>query len=105
MLKLWEILVPTIRNNGRPIHLRFHRIWDQKVLKLTGGLTILKPTQGKWVSPDKKLFAERMIPVRIACTRDQIKQIADLTLSYYEQEAVFYYLVSEKVYIEYAKNK
>lgn len=102
MLQLWEILVPTIRNDGRPIHLRFHRIWDKKVRAITGGLTILPVTKGQWISSNKELFEERMIPVRIACTREQIEQIIDMTLKYYEQLAVMAYKVSEEVIVKYA---
>lgn len=94
---VWEILVPTVRNNGRPIRTRCHRVWDAKVRAITGGLTICPPAKGQWVSPAGKLFEERMIPVRIACTREQIEQIADMTAVFYEQEAVFFYLVSEEV--------
>lgn len=100
-IKLWEILVPTIRNNGTPIKTRFHRVWDKKVYDITGGLTILTPTKGKWVSPNGTLFAERMIPVRIACSEEQIREIIKMTIKYYEQEAVMAYLVSSQVIIEY----
>lgn len=105
-MDLWEILVPTVRNDGRPIKLRFHHIWDEKVRAITGGLTILGPIKGQWISPNGKLFSERMIPVRIACDKDQIDVIADLTASYYEQEAIMYYKVSEEVVIRhYAKKE
>lgn len=99
-LGLWEILVPTIRNDGRPIRLRFHRLWDQQVRAVSGGLTIFPPTKGQWLSRTGELFVERMIPVRIACTEKQIEEIADLTAHYYEQLAVLYYLVSSKVVIK-----
>lgn len=97
MVEMWEILVPTVRNDGRPIRTRFHRVWDKKVYEITGGLTIMMPSKGRWLAPDGKLFAERMIPVRIAATRDQIEKIVDLTLEYYEQEAVMTYKVSTEI--------
>ena len=97
---LWEILVPTIRNDGRPIRTRFHRIWDEQVRKITGGLTVLQPVRGQWLASDKELFAERMIPVRIACTEEQINIISDLTAKYYEQLAVMFYRISDKVVIK-----
>jgi len=100
-IKLWEILVPTVRNDGRPIKTRFHKVWDSKVYAITGGISIMSPTKGKWVSPGGKLFAERMIPVRIACTDEQIDRIIDMTINYYEQEAVMAYLLSTKVIIRY----
>lgn len=99
-VKLYEVLVPTVRNDGRPIRTRCHRVWDEKVRAITGGLSILPPLKGQWVAPCGTVFAERMIPVRIACTDGQIEEIADLVASYYEQLAVMYYLVSERVVIK-----
>lgn len=99
-MQLWEILVPTVRPNGKPIRLRFHRVWDTRVRELTCGLTIHPPTKGVWVSPAGQLFEERMIPVRIACTTEQIHAIADMTAAYYEQQAVMFYQVSDEVHIK-----
>lgn len=96
-MELWEILVPTIRPDGRPIRTRFHRVWDAKVREITGGLTILPVAKGQWIAPDGELFIERMIPVRIACTRDQIEAIVTMTLSYYDQQAVLAYRVGDEV--------
>lgn len=90
---LWEVLVPTVRNDGRPIHTRFHRIWDTKVKEISGGLTILHPTIGYWVD-EGKTQKERMIPVRIICTKEQIKKILVITLKYYEQKAITWYKLS-----------
>lgn len=95
---LWEILVPTIMNE-KPVKTRFHRVWDAKIRAISGGLTILTPAKGHWISPCGELFVERMIPVRIRCTREEIMQIADITAAYYQQEAVMFYLVSEEVHI------
>jgi hypothetical protein len=99
MICLWEILVPTVMN-GKPIRLRFHRIWDDKVRAIAKGLTILTPAVGQWVSPTGELFVERMIPVRIACSEAQIDAIANLTAGYYKQEAVMYYRISDFVVIK-----
>ena len=77
-LALFEILVPTIMD-GKPIRTRFHKVWDQKIRKITNGLTILKPAVGNWISPDGELFVERMIPVRIFATEEQINLIAVLS--------------------------
>jgi len=103
-IKLYEILVPTVRNNGNPIKTKFHKVWDSKVYAITHGLTILAPTKGKWVSPSGTLFAERMIPVRIACTREQIEEIIKMTIKYYEQEAIMAYCISNEVIIKYAND-
>jgi len=99
MKQLWEILVPTVRSNGRPYRTRYHRVWDKKVREISGGLTILKPAKGQWVNAKGELFDERMIPVRIACTREQIVAIMDMTAAYYEQEAIFAAKVSDEVII------
>jgi hypothetical protein len=98
---LWEILVPTVRNDGRPIKTRFHRVWDAAVREISGGLTILMPAKGQWVSPSGRIFVERMIPVRIVATKEQIDKILDHTLDYYEQEAVLCYKVSDEVILRY----
>lgn len=97
-IALYEIMVPCQWNNGKPVRTRHHKEWDKVVRKLTGGLTLYKPAIGQWV--DKKtdiLYNERVIPVRIACTENQIKQIATFTLVHYKQIQVMVYVVSEKV--------
>jgi hypothetical protein len=101
-VELWEILVPTEkrRQPGRYYTTRYHRIWDQKVRAIAGGLTILAPGKGQWLSPAGEAFAERMIPVRIACTRWQIEKIADITAAYYDQLAVMFYRISDQVVIK-----
>lgn len=122
-IALWEILVPTERStrardiNARENALatenllpskqyyttRYHRVWDAKVRAITGGLTIMTPARGQWVAPDGKLFAERMIPVRIAATREQIEKIIDMTIVYYDQEAVLCYKLSDEVILKQRK--
>lgn len=99
MIYLWEILVPTIMD-GKPIRLRYHKLWDEKVRAIAKGLTILSPIKGQWVSFTGELFVERMIPVRIACGEGQIEEIANLTAKYYKQKAVMYYRVSDYVVIK-----
>lgn len=99
-LKLYEILVPCQRNDGTPIRTRHHRAWDEQIRRITGGLTILKPAIGQWVSPDGELFKDRMIPVRIACTSEQIDEVIRRTLNHYPDEAaVMAYIISEEVRI------
>lgn len=99
-MNLYEILVPCLTNNGRPIRTRQHREWDKRVRRITGGLTIMPPTRGQWVAPWGELFHERMIPVRVMCNEEQINQIADLTAKFYEQHAVMFYRVSDNVQIK-----
>lgn len=99
-MPIYEILVPTTRNDGKYFTIRHHKIWDEHILKIAGGLTIIAPQKGKWVSNDKKLFAERMIPVKIVCTSEEIEKIADITAKHYEQLAVLFYKISDEVTIK-----
>lgn len=99
-LMFWEILVPTQTNEGKGIRTRFHRVWDDKVRTITGGLTIIPPIKGQWISGEGELFKERMIPVRLACTREQIEKIADMTADYYNQKAIIFYLISDNITIK-----
>lgn len=94
---LWEILVPTIRSDGKPYRLRFHRIWDEKIKEISGGLTIMPVAKGHWIAPNGTLFTERMIPVRILASKNEMEKIVDMTLKYYSQEAVLAYKISEDV--------
>jgi hypothetical protein len=99
-MMFWEILVPTKMNEGVPIRTRFHKVWDEKVREITGGLAIIPPIKGQWISNDGELFSERMIPVRICCNEEQIELIADMTSKYYKQTAIMYYLITDKVKIK-----
>lgn len=100
MKQLWEIFVPCVRNDGRPVRTRMHREWDSRVRRITGGLTVMPPVRGQWVAPDGRLFAERMIPVRIVATEAEMERISDMTAAFYEQLAILYYVVSERVVIK-----
>lgn len=95
---MWEVLVPTVRNDGRPFRLRYHKVWDAKLLEISGGLTIMKPALGQWVNPaDHALFHDRVIPVRFLANEEQKERIVDMTCIYYDQHAVLCYAVGEKV--------
>lgn len=100
-IMLWEIFVPCQTNDGKPIRTRQHREWDRRIRRISGGLSITKVIVGQWLSPNGTLFKERMIPVRIACTRKDIHKIIDLTLKFYNQEAVLCYLISDEVIVKY----
>lgn len=105
-MQLWEILVPTKTKDNIPIRTRHHKNWDAFVRKVTGGLTIHKPGKGQWIEPASgTLIEERVIPVRIACTRSQIGKIIDFTLLHYKQKAVMAYLISTEVILKYAEDK
>jgi len=99
MNELWEILVPTIMND-KPVRTAHHQQWDKYVIQFTGGLTVLRPAKGQWIEPDSGvLFKERMIPVRLACRRQDIDKIVQFTLSHYNQMAVMAYKLSSEVII------
>lgn len=99
-MELWEILVPTVSNEGKPYRTRYHRVWDAKVREITGGLTVMAPAKGQWKSLTGDLYVERMIPVRVACSREQIELIIDITMKYYDQLAVMAYRISDECIIK-----
>ncbi len=102
---MWEILVPTVKPNTdgtKFFTTKYHRVWDEKVRKITGGLTITSPIKGTWTSPSGTIFRERMIPVRIIALRDQIDRIIDITIEHYSQEAVLCYRISDEVIIKHS---
>lgn len=97
--RLYEILIPTLMD-GKPIRTRFHRVWDKKIREISSGLTILQPAKGQWLDSGG-FVCERMIPVRVMCSEDQIDAIVKITAKYYKQKAVMYYLISSHAYIRY----
>lgn len=102
-MELWEILVPTkYGDNEKPIRTKHHKNWDSYVRGVAGGLTLLTPQKGQWVYQDK-LIEERVIPVKIACTRKQIDTIIEFTLTHYRQKAVMAYKLSDEVIIRKGK--
>lgn len=80
---------------------KFHKQWDDKVIGISNGLTILEPTKnGHWKSPEGQLFSERMIPVRVICSSEQIHKIMDITANHYKQLAILAYKVSNEVILK-----
>ena len=105
MIQMWEILVPTVyRVSGKPIHTRYHRVWDEKVRKISGGLTVMHPVKGQWVHEDQ-LHSERMIPVRILATKEQMEEIVTMTIQYYDQLAVLAYRISTDIMLRHHDGK
>jgi hypothetical protein len=94
---LWEILVPTFDNEGNHFGLSYHQKWDEKVRAVSGGLTVLKTSKGQWVSREGDLYYDRMIPVRIHCTKSEIKGIIEMSMEYYRQLAIICYRISDLV--------
>lgn len=104
-MNLYEILVPTEMDrdvvggeNTRPIRVRQHRVFDEKVKSISGGISILPVLKGTWIDNTGSEYKERMIPVRIACTHSQITEIAEWALKFYNQKAVMYYKISNECY-------
>jgi hypothetical protein len=96
-LKLWEILIPTHSNEGIEYTLEHHRKWDKKAKEVSGGITFLGSAKGSWECPQGKVFEEKMIPVRIRCTTDEIKRISEYTLEHYRQQTVWAYEISSNI--------
>lgn len=104
-MKLYEILVPTIYGDTmKPIRTKHHKRWDERVKKLSGGLTILTPGRGSWVHEGVD-YTERVIPVRIMCEEKIMQKIVAITLQHYRQKAVMYYVLSSECFIVHAENK
>jgi hypothetical protein len=99
----WEVLVPTADNQGQLFSVTHHQLWDEHVRGITGGLTIMRTARGQWVSDDGQLFSEKMIPVRVACDKPQVREIMGFTMTHYGQLAVKATLMSECAIIMYAE--
>ena len=97
---LWEILIPVASNNGENFSSIHNAPWYRKVLELAGGYTKLLPVEGVWKAPDGIVFYEMMLPVRILCTKSEIENIVDFTITHYEQLAVMYYKISSECIIK-----
>ena len=121
MKVLYEVLVPTMYGypEVKPIRTAHHKNWDKEIVKITGGMTLMKPAQGRWIDQGVE-YPERVIPVRIMCEErntlpwenngqcvdtSQIARIIQFTLSHYRQKAVMFYVVSREVAIVYAKQE
>jgi hypothetical protein len=97
--QLWEVLVPVADNDGNEFAVEYHQEWDSSVRDVTGGLTILRTARGQWHDSEGRLFAEKVIPVRIACDEEKVREIMYLTLKHYGQIAVMAYQVSDRALI------
>ena len=96
-MQLWEILIPVFDNAPRKFPLEHHWAWDREILKLAGGITILKEVKGKWAVSDQKSIDEDMLVVRIACDIDTMRKILVFTQYHYKQVDVMAYKVSDRV--------
>lgn len=103
MMELWEILVPASSNKGE-FSYEHHKQWDSFVLGIAGGITVLKAGKGEWIHEGKS-YKDRVIPVRVACSHEDIVKIIDFTLSHYKQKAVMAYRLSDNVIIQHSKEQ
>ena len=97
MKGMWEILVPTKSNEGKPFRTRYRRVWDSHVREISGGLTIMPVGKGQWLDGTILYHNERVIPVRIIATREEIEKIIKMTIVYYNQKAVLAYKLADEV--------
>lgn len=105
MKKLYEILIPTKYNDSKILSSEFHRSWNNYVLDVAGGLTVLPICDGQWINPEGKLFVDRIIPVRIMTTPEKMESIVNMSAKYYEQQCIMYYVVSNAVKIKHFTQK
>lgn len=96
-LQYWEIYVPVMDNEGTKWNLDHHFAWDAWVVALAGGLTLTQTVDGRW-GPATSV-KEEMIPVRVVCTREQMRKVVEYTKKHYQQTAVMAYVVSNEVMI------
>lgn len=103
MKVLYEILIPTRYGDGKmsPIRTRHHKQWDDRVQAISGGMTILSSARGKWTFKGVE-YPEKVIPVRIMCTKPQMNRIVEITMQHYRQKAVMYYVLSNEVFVVHA---
>lgn len=99
-VKLWEILVPGSYGKTR-FSYEHHKEWDKFVREKANGLTILKGVKGEWVNDTGTVHVDKVIPVRVACSRKIIEEIMLFTTDHYNQEAVFAYEISSTVIVKF----
>lgn len=88
----FDVILKTCENNfdrGWIFTTKHHRIFYKFILNLSKGYSVLNELEGVWQNEKGTIYQEKMIPVRIACTDEQIKEIAEFAKAHYEQEAIF----------------
>jgi hypothetical protein len=67
-------------------------------------MTILSPAKGHWIDDsDGKLYVDRVIPVNLIATEEDMEAIAKITMSHYDQLAVMFFKLSDRAIIRYRK--
>lgn len=98
--KLWEVLVPVYDNDGVPFTMDHHYAWDDRVKQISKGLSIYRSAKGTWYDPEEKEYiVERMIPVRVFCTRIELEHIMNITIGHYDQKAVMAFMISDEIIV------
>ena len=94
---LWEILIPLRWNSGEQIVESHHREWEENIKGIASGLTTFGIARGQWNGPDG--FQEEFVaPIRILCSSSDIRSIASMTLEWYQQVEIMYYLISSEIH-------
>lgn len=93
---IWEILVPA-SNDKNEFTYEHHKQFDEYVKQKAGGITILRGGKGEWISPEGKLYKDRIIPCRICCSQCDIISIMKFALKHYNQKAIMAYKISDHV--------
>jgi len=94
---LWEILVPVDYSDGSGfIPIEYHKQWDAYIRRISNGMTILRSAIGEWGDGDN-IIRERMIPVRLLATREELDKILEVTKEFYKQKVVMAYKLSSDV--------
>lgn len=95
-LAWWRILVPEADNDRRHFTRRDHRLWELAVINISGGWTIHPRARGAWMDEHTgNVQKEKMKPVDILCTEEQIHEIVNMTGHHYRQIEVVAYRISK----------
>lgn len=98
MRNLYCILVPTERpHKYECFSIEHHKEFDEFVVSVSRGITILNSAKGQWIDNSTKLYEEKMIPVLIYCEKDEMLDIANFAKQHYEQYEIMFWKVSEEV--------
>jgi hypothetical protein len=102
-MQLWQILIPTMDNEGHVFLSKDYDDFANKIIKELGisGLTILPRGTGYWVGSGKQVQQEPMIPILIGCMEHEIQIATKLVAEQFKQNAVAYWKVSDSFYIDY----
>lgn len=101
-MEVWDIFVPRHWDvkylggmiSSEEISREHHLEFDKEVCKLAGGMMLKEIVEGKW-----KMQEEEVIQVRVACSEDNIKHLAEFAKKHYKQEAIMVFKRPELAYL------